>query len=53
MAAAIALIGVDGVIGLVDARPPHRAAAAAIVAGPSRLVRWAGIAMPLISRLRR
>ncbi|BBX88144.1 hypothetical protein [Mycolicibacterium aubagnense] len=31
MAAAIALIGVDGVIGLVDARPPHRAAAAAIV----------------------
>ncbi len=29
------------------------AAAAAIVAGPSRLVRWAGIAMPLISRLRR
>lgn len=31
MAAAVALVGVDGVIGLVAAPPPHRAAAAAIV----------------------
>ena len=29
------------------------AAAAAVVAGPSRLVRWAGIVVPLVSRLRR
>jgi len=29
------------------------AAAVAMVAGPSRLVRWAGVVMPLVSRLRR
>ncbi len=29
------------------------AAAAAVVAGPSRLVRWAGFVLPLISRFRR